>query len=281
LKKIILSLLVTTTSFGLCCCQKKSSAPVLKSPFDSVTVVKTISPIINEISGIVDSKINPGYLWVEEDSGNPNQVYLVNHNGTVAKTVHLKGITNRDWEDMALVDGTIYLAETGDNAQVYGNYKFYTFTEPALATDTVSNIQTINFIYPDGSHDAEAFVVDESKNIYIITKRDNPSRIYKLSYPYSSNNTVSLVGSLPYNGVVSATVNAGEMIVKTYSSLYYYKRIAGKTIDQTLKSTYTSLAYQLEPQGEAVCFATDGSGFYTVSEKGFATWVNIYFYKRK
>jgi hypothetical protein len=254
---------------------------VLKSPFDSVTLVQSINPIINEISGIADSKSAPGYFWGEEDSGNPNQIYLINHNGTVAKTVFLKGITNRDWEDMALADGTIYIAETGDNAQVYGNYKFYNFPEPSLNTDTVTNIQTINFAYPDGSHDSEAFVVDESKNIYIITKRDNVSRIYKLSYPHSSNNIAALVGTLPYSGVVSATINAGEIIVKTYSSLFYYKRQAGKTIEQALKGTYISLTYLLEPQGEAVTFASDGSGFYTASEKGFATWVNLYFYKRK
>jgi hypothetical protein len=281
LKRIILSILISTTSFGLCCCQKKNSAPVAKVPFDSVTLVKPVNPIVNEISGIADSKMAPGYLWGEEDSGNPSQVYLINHNGTVAKTVHLKGITNRDWEDMTLADGTIYIAETGDNAQVYGNYRFYTFPEPSLTTDTVTNIQTINFTYPDGSHDAEAFVVDESKNIYIITKRDNPSRIYKLSYPYSSNNTVTLVGTLPYTGVVSATMNGNEIIVKTYSSLFYYKRQTGKTIEQTLAGTYISLPYLLEPQGEAVCLANDGSGFYTISEKGFATWVNIYFYKRR
>jgi hypothetical protein len=63
--------------------------------------------------------------------------------------------------------------------------------------------------------------------------------------------------------------------------LFYYKRQAGKTIEQALKGTYISLTYLLEPQGEAVTFASDGSGFYTASEKGFATWVNLYFYKRK
>jgi len=273
-------LLVTTSCF-VCCCQKKNGSASPKALFDSVPVVKQVTPLLEEISGIADSKINPGYIWGEEDSGNPNQVYLLNHNGTVAKTVYLKGATNRDWEDMALVGDTLYVAETGDNAQVYANYRFYRFVEPSMATDTVTAIETINFTYPDGSHDAEGFLVDESKNIYVITKRDNPSRIYKLSYPYQSNNTLSLVGTLPYSGVVSATLNKNEIIIKTYASLYYYKRATGETIPVTLKKQWTSLPYQVEPQGEAVDFANDGSGFYTISEKGFASWVNIYFYKRK
>jgi len=281
LKKIILGLLVTTASFCLCHCQKKNSSSSSKAMFDSVPSVKQLTPLVSEISGIADSKINPGYIWGEEDSGNPNQIYLINHNGNVSKKIYLKGITNRDWEDMALVDGNIYVAETGDNAQAYGSYRFYKFAEPSMNTDTVSNIETINFTYPDGSHDAEAFLVDESKNIYIITKRDSPSKIYKLSYPYNANNTVSLVGALPYSGVVSATMNANEIIVKTYPGLFYYKRQTNQAIDQTLKGTYSSLPYVLEPQGEAVAFANDNSGYYTISEKGFGSAVNIYFYKRK
>ena len=280
MKKFILGLFVTTTSFCLCHCQKKNTASA-KPVFESVPVVKQLNPLVNEISGIADSKVNPGYIWGEEDSGNPNQIYLISHNGTVIKQVYLNGITNRDWEDMALVDGSIYIAETGDNGGTYGSYRFYKFAEPSMNTDTVTNIETINFTYPDGPHDAEAFLVDESKDIYILTKRDNVSRIYKLSYPYNSNNTVSLVGSLPYSSVVSATMNANEIIVKTYPGLFYYKRQSNQTIEQTLKSAYTSLPYVLEPQGEAVGFANDGSGFYTISEKGFGSTVNIYFYKRK
>lgn len=237
--------------------------------------------MLNEISGIADSKNNPGYLWGEEDSGNPNQIYLISHDGALAKTVYLKGITNRDWEDMALVDDSIYIAETGDNAEAYGSYKFYKFAEPLMSADTVSNIETINFTYPDGSHDAEAFLVDEFKNMYVITKRDKLSGIYKLSYPYHTNNSIQLVGSLPYNGVVSATMNAHEIILKTYVGLFYYKRQANETIEQALKGTPISLPYTMEPQGEAVCFANDDSGYYTISEKGFGTTVNIYFYKRK
>jgi hypothetical protein len=280
LKKIILALFVTSTSFCLCNCQKRSSPSSSKPIFDSIPVVKQLAPLVNELSGIADSKVNPGYLWGQEDSGNPNQIYLIRHDGTVAKTVYLKGITNRDWEDMSLAGGSIYIAETGDNAKAYASYMIYKFAEPSMSTDTVSTIETINFTYPDGSHDAEALLVDDSKNIYIITKSDNPSKIYKLSYPYHTGNTLSLVGSLPFSGVVSATMNANEIIVKTYLALFYYKRQPNQTIEQALKNNSAFAPYVLEPQGEAVGFANDGSGYYTLSEKGFASTVKLYFYKR-
>lgn len=39
---------------------------------------------------------------------------------------------------MSLADDTIYIAETGDNARAYTNYRIYKFAEPSMNTDTVS-----------------------------------------------------------------------------------------------------------------------------------------------
>jgi hypothetical protein len=249
-------------------------------------VVKQVGPIINEASGIADSKTNPGYLWVEEDSGNPPQLYLLGHDGKVLKTIYIKGAVNRDWEDLALVNDTIYVADIGDNNLGFPDYTIYQFAEPSASTDTVASFSAIHFTYPDGAHDAEALLIDPvTKDIYIITKRDAFSKIYKLSFPYSTTSvdTVSLVGALNYNNVVSAAFapDGREIIIKTYLALYYYTRSQNETIEQVLGKSYTILPYTPEPQGEAVTFANDNSGFFTLSEKGFATTVNLYFYSRE
>jgi hypothetical protein len=273
---------ILLASILFCSCKKNegNNNPPL---FDSVTQVHAIIPVLNEVSGIADSRQNPGYLWGEEDSGNPSDIFLISHTGQVSKSIHLEGITNRDWEDMAYFGGDLYLAETGDNNLAETDYRFYHFPEPSAATDTVHNIATIHFKYPDGAHDAEAFIVDPvTKDIYVITKRDNPSRIYKISFPFGADNTAVLAGNLPFTGVVSATLSEDgkECIVKTYNNLYYYTIAPGNSIPQILMHTYIPLPYHIEPQGEAVCFAADGSGFYTLSEKGFSSSVNLYFYKR-
>lgn len=282
-------LIVMTTYFQLVSfssCSKNSSAIGTGLLFDSLPIGKTLNPMISEISGIADSKMNPGYLWGEEDSGNPAQIYLIGHDGTVAKKVYIKDATNRDWEDMALSGNDIYIAETGDNNLAYTEYGFYKFPEPLATVDTVKNMEHIRFKYPDGPHDAEAFLVDAaSKDIYIITKRDNTSKVYKLAYPYSTTalNTVTATGSLPYSGVVSAaiSVDGKEIIIKTYPALFHYEKNGSETIAQALQKSYTTLPYKLEPQGEGISFANDNSGFYTLSEKGFGSSVNLYFYKRK
>jgi hypothetical protein len=246
---------------------------------------------LNEASGMADSKANPGYLWVEQDSGNPPDLTLLQHNGTVLKSIHLANAVNRDWEDMVLSNGPtpgkqyLYIAETGDNLLVYDDYAIYRLEEPTAATDTVQQVDRIAFFYPDGSHNAEAILVDpDTKDLYIITKTDLHSKLFKLAYPYSPKgmNKVEEVGALPYNYVVSAALSPGgkEIVVKTYDAIYRYPRTAGETIVQTLSKKYVSLPYQQEPQGEAIVFDNNDSGYYTLSEKALASSVKLYFYKR-
>lgn len=265
---------------------------------------------LDEASGIADSKNFPGYLWVEQDSGNPSQIYLLSYKGEFFKRIKIKGASNRDWEDMALAAGPekgknyIYLGDIGSNNMSATKYFIYRFPEPAArldtvrsfdklyrlptpVTDTVHDFDKIVFQYPDDSHDAEAMLVDNvTKDIYVITKRDKPSGIYKIPYPQSTTdiNKAIRVGSLPFSGVVSAALSPDgkEVLVKTYTAIYYWKRKPGQSLEQALQATPIPLSYQLEPQGEAVCFKKDNSGFFTLSEKpSFMNKVNLDFYARK
>jgi len=275
-------------------CRKKNPAGDVVVKFASIPVSKAIQPgIIDEASGIADSKANPGYLWVEQDSGNPSDIILLSYAGEVFKRITIRSAINRDWEDIATGNGPaagtnyIYLADIGDNNKVYTQYLIYRFPEPLATTDTVSVYDEIRFQYPDGSHDAEAILVDNSsKDIYIITKQDALSRIYKLVYPQNTAavNVAVYMGALAFNGVVSAAGSrAGdELLIKTYTSLYYWKKAASESIEQVLNKNPVALAYQQEPQGEAVCFKNDNQGFYTLSERpSIVSSVNLNFYKRE
>ena len=266
-------------------CAKKDSGNNITLPFDSIPVAHIVKPIIDEGSGIADSKVNPGNIWVEEDSGNPPEIMLVKHDGTVVKKIFIKGATNRDWEDIALYNDSIYIAETGDNDAAYGTYSFYIFPEPSSTVDTVNSFRKISFKYPDGAHDAEAFLMDHSsRDIFIITKRDVPSKIYKLKYPFADSvNILIYAGSLNYSGVTSAGISYDdkEVMVKTYTAINYYIRKTGQDIITCLSEIPVQLPYTLEPQGEAICFSADTSGFYTLSEKSLSSVVNLYFYQRR
>ena len=275
-------LLCSQSSFTSC---NKDAAQITKTGFDSIPILHVLNPLIREASGITDSRKNKGYLWVQEDSGNPTQLYLLGHDGKVSKTIFIKGIVNRDWEELQLYGTDLYLADIGDNGKKYTEYQFYIFEEPDASINEISTFQTVRFKYEDGPRDAEAFLVDAAtKDIYIITKSDNPAKIYKITFPYSTNlNTATAVGALNYTGVVGAALSPDgkEAIVKTYVGLQHYSRKEGESILQMLQKSFTNIPYQLEPQGEAVTFSIDNSGYFTLSEKGMFTSVNLYFYKRK
>ncbi len=247
--------------------------------------------IIDEASGIADSYNNPGYLWVNQDSKQPTELYLLSRKGKLGKKIFIKNITNRDWEEVVVSNGPdagkkfLYIGETGDNLHSYSNYAIYRFAEPTSTIDSVEQYDKLAFVYPDGPHDCEAFFVEPvSKDIYLITKRDAPSRVYRLPYPQSASsmNTAEHVGDLPYNGVVAAAYSETkkELLIKTYGNIYYYKHSNGSSIPDVIKKPQVVMAYQVEPQGEAVCFANDDAGFFTLSEKGFAPYMNLNFYSR-
>jgi hypothetical protein len=245
----------------------------------------SLQPALEEVSGISSSTSSMGDLWAHEDSGHPPRLHLISNSGLVHHSVFLEGAVNRDWEDMARVGSELYIAETGDNNQVFTEYGFYIVPEPGME-DTVQNFQKIRFAYPDGSHDAEAFLVDaQTKDIYVITKREAASRLYKIPFPYNTSglNTATFEGVLTFNGVVSAcsSQDGTEIIVKTYSKIYYFKRSTSQSIPQALQQNPQLLSYVQEPQGEAVSFSRSGNGFYTLSEKAGSSAVNLYFYKRK
>lgn len=284
-EKILSTLACCFSVLSLLACKKENSCTVETLLFDSIPQIRPITPLIDEISGIADSKVNNGFLWGHEDSGNQPELFLFNHNGTLQKRIYIKGAVNRDWEDMAISGTYIYIGDIGDNARTHTEYRIYRFPEPSSSTDTVRVTDTIRFKYPDGSHDAEAFLVDPSSgDIYIITKMDNPSRVYRL--PAQSTGQVTelvFVGQLKYGGVVSAALapSGKEILVKTYTGLNLYSIGNGETIPQAILRTSKAIPYKIEPQGEAVTYMNDNSGFFTLSEKGFSSGVNLYYYKRK
>lgn len=278
-------------------CDKSSPQFTPVSPdgdrFINVPLNYVLTRSIPEASGIADSKTINEHLWVIEDSGNPPRLFLLKHEGFVTDSLLLEGATNRDWEDIAVGKGPqdnltyLYIADIGDNNLQYPSYTIYRAPEPKNFNVNITVYDKIEFTYPDGSHDAEALLIDDkTKDIYIITKRDASSKVYKIPYPQdvSNMNQAVFVSDLTFSGVVSASMNFNgrEMIVKTYTDLYYYSRTPMEGLDVTLAKMPTdTLAYQLEPQGEAVGFANNNSGFFTLSEKGLSDQApNLLFYRR-
>ncbi len=274
------------------------------------------NPGLSEASGLAASRVNPGYFWSHNDSGNPNVLYFFDDKGKGMRAFELVNAVNQDWEDMAIVgesDGsaTIYVADFGDNTingAVRSDYTIYWFKEPIVNTSTSSKISAVNslkFTLPDGARDMECLLIDQkTKDIFIVSKRENNKRLYKIS---ASNVVPSarvqaefiqeLTFSIPIiadsrvegvNFISGGAISADntEILIKNYFEMFYWKRSSGETISSALKRPPVKVTYAginsdrtgQEVQGEAVSFAADGSGYYTLGE---GTSARLYFYKKK
>ncbi len=250
-----------------------------------------------EASGLAPSKQNPGYLWTEEDSGNPNQIQLLDGTGKIVARYTLTGFPNQDWEDIAVGPGPepgksyVYLAEIGDNKLRYPTKTIYRFPEPTLAgkslpvSENITAPDVISLSLPDGPKNAEAILVDQvTLDLYILSKEDR-SVLYKATYPQSLTQTTVMqrLLAMPFDQVTSAGISPDnrEILIRTYGQVFRYLRQAGESVVDALKRAPRLIPIANEPQGEAIGWAADGSGYYTTSEKPDATPQAIYFYKRK
>lgn len=254
-------------------------------------------PSLVESSGIASSRRNPGYLWTEEDSGNPNQIQLLRQDGNVMARFTIDGVENQDWEDIAVGPGPmpgetyIYLAEIGDNRLDYPEKIIYRFPEPTISgkqlplDEHITGAAAIRLRLPDGPQNAEAILIDPiTKDLFILSKGDQ-MEVYRAAFPQSLTQVSTMTSELilPFKKVTSASVspNGSEILIRTYKQLYYYKRQTGETIMDALKRKPLRLPLADEAQGEAVGWAIDSSGYYTASEKVGFSAEPIYWYFRK
>jgi len=265
--------------------------------FSNQPVVYTLpAHYVNEASGLVPSKNINGYLWTHQDSGNSPHLYLLSYNAEELHTVQLPGAQNIDWEDIASGPGPdeskhyLYIGDIGNNfGRTSRNLVIYRIPELTSIQQSFSgeNLEKITFNYPDGPKDAETLILDPvTKDLFIISKELNGSRIYRLPYPQSTQETMIAehVGSIP--GVIVATAgdisfDGAEILIKNYGAVFYWTRKNGESVGEVLqRRADKSLPYQLEQQGEAVCFDTQANGYYTLGEKTSETQVNLYYYPR-
>ena len=254
--------------------------------------------LVDEASGLADSRTIAGYLWTHEDAGSAAELFLISHDGKDVRRYAVPGITNIDWEDIAVGGGAeqgvsfLYVGDIGNNdaSPALGTHTIYRMPELNNLDENfkADKIVKIRYRYPDSTPDAETLLLDPVTNdLFVITKELESARLYRLPYPQSFEGTITaeLIGNIPAlllatGGDISA--DGQEILVRNYTNIYYWKRKAGETIGQTLmREANKPVPYALEPQGEAVCFDRDMQGYYTFSERRNAAGVALQYFGRK
>jgi hypothetical protein len=250
---------------------------------------------LKEASGLTESVANPKHLWTLNDSGNPAEIFLIDQRASIKLVCKLRGIENRDFEDITIGAGPkigknyIYVADIGDNLSRYQVKILYRFEEPVLKDGIqemeITEFDTLKIKLSDRPRDTEAILSDPiTKDIYLVSKYEDSVSLYQVKFPSEKDTaTAEKVALLPFHKVTAANISADgkEVLLKEYKYIFYWKNENNLPLSQLLLTKPTTLAYDKEPQGEAICWARDGSGYYTLSEKADGELGKLLYYKRK
>lgn len=280
--------------FAVAACSASSDTPEETIAFNVAESRGEIeNPLISEASGLAAAINNPDMLWTHNDSGNDPHIFLLDENGKDKGTFELKGFNNRDWEDISSGPGPdanknyLYIAEMGDNNAVHELKYIYRFEEPqADGPKTIEHVETITFQYPDGKRDAECLMIDPlTKDLYIISKREENVGVYRATYPQSTEEVITLekLGSIPFKNIVAGDISTDgtEILLKTYDKILYWKRSGNQELIKVLEEEPIEIFYIPEPQGEAIAWRKNRDGFFTLSEERGGIEAVLFFYQKR
>lgn len=263
---------------------------------------------------------NAGHVWVHPD-GNGAKILSLRLSDCASRgDWTMTAATPTDKEDIAsaTVGGQpyVYVGDTGDNGNARATFNIYRVKEPTINGSNGSlaagtDYETIVCQFPGGDvpahKDVETLLVDpDTGDIYVVTKRISPAKLYRLAHAasYSGTQTLEALGTIwtppaitiPANGNNGGYYVGGDIspdgrgiLLKSYTDVYYFPRAikANTTILQALNVTPSNVAGYVgggrpssypnnEPQGEAICWDADNATFYTCGESGNSGDPNYY-----
>lgn len=233
------------------------------------TMCTVTDGMITELSGMASDGTN---LYVINDGGDAVRVYVLAPDCSVRRVI-TAGVDPYDPEDLARgADGTLWLADTGDNSHRRATVALLAMTPSGRAT-------VYRLTYPDGPHDAEALLLGKDGTPYLVTKDPlGMSGVYRPDGSLASPGPTPLrqVGSLrlgpthtpggPLPGefgsvlVTGGAVSADGTVValRTYTDAYLYPAPDGD-VPAALRRTPKRIPLPDEQQGEAIAFRGDGT----------------------
>jgi len=259
-----------------------------------------------EVSGLAYSRQAYGVLWVHNDgpnAGGPGdtRIYAISHEGKRLADVRLEGVSNIDWEDIAVnVEGGvsyIYVADIGDNPGARTFLTIYKFREPYVdpswdghdLTIGQQEILPIMVYYPDGVHyDSEALAVDPFNADLLLFTKDHfatyTSNVYRLPYGLQATftaNPLVYVTTLPFVYVTGADISPSGSTLGLTNTLegWSWRRQGEHSWAEELaywSPSPCSLHLVAAPQREAIT-VTD-TGYLTISENADYKGNPLYWY---
>jgi hypothetical protein len=220
---------------------------------------------LTEISGCAVSQVNPGVVWVHNDSGDGPLVFALRiSDGATLGVLRLTGVKAVDFEDMAIHRGRLTIGDIGDNAAARKQVSVHSVAEPKVDLVKTKQAWTLkavsnNYTYAGGPRNAEALVVDGDGKAVIIDKVDGGV------WRPDGNSVLQQIANINVSLVTGASLSADgrDVLVRTYPLILRFRATGG--IDTAWTAAARPLVSPLLPQAEAVCAGPGNTGF-TISE---------------
>lgn len=288
MKKLALLLAIATASQ---LDERDQNIPVNDRLFAEAETVSTLQSLnLQEISGIEESQANPGMFWGHNDSGDKARFFLFDQFGEIKSTYFLENAKNRDWEDITLVRDpagvSLIIGDFGDNLAARNDLQLYKIPEPKYTGEKEvyikqDNYEVMSFSYKEGPRDAETLMYDFiSDSLILVTKREDSVLVYQFAFQSGDTLELKSKGILPFTSFTGGDIRkSGEILMKNYNSVFYWKPTSGSTLMNLLNGPHFRIPYLREPQGESICWTSEG--FYTITEKFEEMDQILFFYPEK
>ncbi|MBC8263208.1 MAG: metallophosphoesterase, partial [Anaerolineales bacterium] len=256
------------------------------------------SSLLTEISGVAASRKNADVLWVHNDSGDSARIYAMSIQGKHLGVYNLVGASATDWEDIAVGPGPVegqdyvYAGDVGDNTRQRPSVTVYRVAEPSVSTSQdpvtvdLNSVDALPMQYPGPSvYDCEALLVDPvSGDLFLVTKDragEGVAHVFRNPAPHTPGVmvTLQLVDSIPLPSQVTGgdvSPSGDGVLLRLYFQGYYWSRATGTNLWEAFSGAACAAPLAVEPQGEAIAFAADNLGYFTISE---GTNQPVYFYE--
>ena len=248
---------------------------------EAVQLCTASDPRLNQITGLVAT---PNGYAVVNKTGDELAVYLLGRDCSVVRLVTAGRQYPNDVEDLARTsDGNYWVADIGDTKK----------NRPAVAVWQVDpNTEAVvrhKLVYPDGSHDAAAMVIQPDKTAVIVTKEPSgAAKVYVASAPLTDKGTSTIrMRSAGTVTIASSGTNGGppslgqtaqlevtggaissdgtKVALRTYTDAYQWDVSNGGVASALTSGTPQRTPLAGEPQGEAISYTSDGTALITLS----------------
>ncbi len=278
------------------------------TPLAPAVYARVESAPIDEMSGIVKSRGHDNVYWVHNDSGDSARIFAITAEGKSVLPTYSKFTrfgdepedgkeqwegfevmyaTNVDWEDIAIDDNYLYLADTGNNVNDRRDLAIYAISEIDPTASTRSAVvQKLPVIYPEQQefppgnwhYDSESLFTSDGK-LYLITKHrqaggrfsfEPGANLYRLDTRYTNkDNALAFVDNSPL--VTTATgadvsPDGNTLAVISYSDLWLFDKPA--TGDKWLSSTYRRIPLDRSVIKQAEAIAWQDNDTLLVTNEG-------------